>query len=93
MLPVLSNQTELMLNNGYKSITLLGPKPGHWFTLLATDRDCSKVSGGDHVSGDVLVAARAEYVLEQDVINIVPSFHNYQDIRTYFTVHTRQTFK
>ena len=86
MLPVLSNQTEVMLEDGYKSLTLVGPQPGHWFTLLATDRECP----GDL---EVVVAARAEYMLEPDVINIVPSFHNYQDMRTFFTINTRQTFR
>ena len=86
MLPVLSNQTEVMLEDGYKSLTLVGPQPGHWFTLLATDRECP----GDL---EVVVAARAEYMLEPDVINIVPSFHNYQDIRTFFSVITTQTFR
>ena len=89
MLPVLSNQTEMLLDNGYKSITILGPRPGYWYTLLATDRDCGHA--GDQA--EVLVAARAEYAVQQEVINIVPSFHNYQDIRTFFTVNTRQTFR
>ena len=40
-----------------------------------------------------MVAARAEYIIQENIINIVPSFHNYQDIRTFFSVATRQTFR
>ena len=40
-----------------------------------------------------MVAARAEYVIQENIINIVPSFHNYQDIRTLVTVTTTSLFR
>ena len=89
MLPVISNQTELMLEKGYKSLTRLGPAPGHWFTTLASDKECDRGLGAE----ELLVAARAEYIIQDNLINIVPSFHNYQDIRTFFSVVTTQTFR
>ena len=35
----------------------------------------------------------AEHVLETDIITIIPTFYNYQDIRTFYTVNTSQIFK
>ena len=89
MLPVISNQTEVMLEKGYKSLTRLGPAPGHWFTTLASDKECDQGLGAE----ELVVAARAEYIIQDSLINIVPSFHNYQDIRTLFSVATTQTFR
>ena len=89
MLPVISNQTEVMLEKGYKSLTRLGPAPGHWFTTLASDKECDQGLGAE----ELVVAAKAEYIIQDSLINIVPSFHNYQDIRTLFSVATTQTFR
>ena len=86
---MISNQTELMLEMGYKSLNRLGPAPGHWFTTLASDKECDRGLGAE----ELLVAARAEYIIQDNLINIVPSFHNYQDIRTFFSVVTTQTFR
>lgn len=35
----------------------------------------------------------AEHVIETDIITVIPTFYNYQDIRTFYTVNTSQTFK
>ena len=42
MLPVISNQTEVMLEKGFKSLTRLGPAAGHWYTTLASDKECDR---------------------------------------------------
>ena len=42
MLPVISNQTEVMLEKGFKSLTRLGPVAGHWYTTLASDKECDR---------------------------------------------------
>ena len=40
-----------------------------------------------------MLSMMAEHVLETDIITIIPTFYNYQDIRTFYTVNTSQTFK
>ena len=40
-----------------------------------------------------MLSMMAEHVLETDIITIIPTFYNYQDIRTFYTVNTTQTFK
>ena len=87
MLPVISNQTEMMLVNGYKSITVLGPRPGAWYSMITADQDCP----GHRLT----VAARAEYRVATDLINLLASYHNYQELRTLVTVPAggRRTFR
>ena len=85
MLPLLANQTEVRLENGYKSVRLASPAPGSYYSMLAALNVCE--------DQDMLVAAKAVYRREENVVTIVPSFHNYQDIRTLFSVSTRQTFR
>ena len=87
MLPLLLNQTELQLENGYQTLTVAGPAPGHSYSMLASHNTC--------YHHDMVVAAKAVYRIEENVITIVPSYHNYQDIRTLFSVTSgaRQTFR
>ena len=40
-----------------------------------------------------MLSMMAEHVLETDIITIIPTFYNYQDLRTFFSVNTTQTFK
>ena len=40
-----------------------------------------------------MLSMMAEHVLETDIITIIPTFYNYQDIRTFYTVNTSQIFK
>ena len=40
-----------------------------------------------------VLSMMAEHVLETDIITIIPTFYNYQDIRTFYTVNTSQIFK
>ena len=40
-----------------------------------------------------VLSVMAEHVIETDIITIIPTFYNYQDIRTFYTVNTSQTFK
>ena len=85
MLPLLTNQTEVHLENGYKSVSLPSPAPGSLYAMLAAHNTCE--------DQDMLVAAKAVYRREENVVTIVPSFHNYQDIRTLFSVATSKTFR
>ena len=86
LLPLLTNQTEVRLENGYKSVSLDSPSPGSCYAMLAATNICPDQE-------ELLVAAKAVYRREENVITIVPSFHNYQDIRTLFSVASRQTFR
>ena len=40
-----------------------------------------------------VLSVMAEHVIETDIITVIPTFYNYQDIRTFYTVNTSQTFK
>ena len=84
-----TRQTELLLDtklSAHQSLVVAAPAPGHWYTELAADRQCGR-------GGEVEVAARAEYSLAAGAVTIVPSFHNYQDIRTLVTVTTTSLFR
>ena len=73
MLPVTSNQTEMMLINGYQTLTLASPSPGTWHSLITADHACD--------DQQLVLAARAQYTLHSEPVNTVASFHNYQDLR------------
>ena len=87
MTPLLVNQTEVRLEGGYRTVSVVGPAPGHWYAVLAAINTCNE--------DEMMVAAKGLYRVEEDVISIVPSYHNYQDIRTLFSVTSggRQTFR
>ena len=40
-----------------------------------------------------LLSGRAEYTIERDIITLIPTIHNYQDIRTFYTITNQQTYK
>ena len=90
-LHISTHQTELLLDtklSAHQRLVVAAPAPGHWFTELAADREC----GGR--GGEVEVAARAEYSLAAaSPVTIVPSFHNYQDIRTLVTLTSTSLFR
>ena len=85
MLPLLASQTEVRLENGYKSVSLPSPAPGSYYSMLAAHNVCE--------DQDMLVAAKAVYRREENVVTIVPSFHNYQDIRTLVTLTSTSLFR
>ena len=39
------------------------------------------------------VMGRAEYIMEKNIITIIPIYHNYQDIRTFYTIKSQQTYR
>ena len=39
------------------------------------------------------VTARAEYIMETNIITIIPIYNNYQDIRTFYTIKSQQTYR
>ena len=39
------------------------------------------------------VTARAEYIMETNIITIIPIYNNYQDIRTFYTIKAQQTYR
>ena len=36
---------------------------------------------------------REEYIMETNIITIIPIFNNYQDIRTFYTITAEQTYR
>ena len=40
-----------------------------------------------------LLSGRAEYTKERDIITLIPTIHNYQDIKTFYTITNQQTYK
>ena len=39
------------------------------------------------------MTSRAEYIMETNIITIIPIYNNYQDIRTYSTITAKQTYR
>ena len=70
---MVSNQTEMMLVNGYKSLTVLGPRPGPWYTMITADQECA--------DQQLVLAARSEYRVATELVNMLASYHNYQELR------------
>ena len=91
MLPLLEAQPSLSLMSGtQKTLTVWGPEPGSWYLVAGYTRPGhSQQDHGCHP----LVSLMAEYLIETDIITVIPTFYNYQDIRTFYTVNTTQTFK
>ena len=91
MLPLLEAQPSLSLMSGtQKTLTVWGPEPGPWYLVAGYTRPGhSQQDHGCHP----LVSLMAEYLIETDIITVIPTFYNYQDIRTFYTVNTTQTFK
>ena len=40
-----------------------------------------------------LLSGRAEYIIERDIITLIPTIHKYQDIKTFYTITNQQTYK
>ena len=59
--------------------------------LLFLKRDSLTIPGLQECAP--VLSMMAEHVLETDIITIIPTFYNYQDIRTFYTVNTSQIFK
>ena len=91
MLPLLEEQPSLSLVSGTeKTLSVWGPEPGSWY--LAAGYSGPQLPGraeGCHP----MMSLMAEYLIETDIITVIPTFYNYQDIRTFYTVNTTQTFK
>lgn len=91
MLPLLEEQPSYSLMSGSeKNLELWGPEPGSWY-LVAGYSQSHTTSQSD--SCHPVISLMAEYLIETDIITVIPTFYNYQDIRTFFTVNTTQTFK
>jgi len=73
-------------------LELLGPEPGTWY-LVSGFRTIHHHPGDGEDRCRPVLSVMAEYVIETDLITIIPTFYNYQDIRTFYTVNTTQTFK
>ena len=39
------------------------------------------------------VTTREEYIMETNIITIIPIYNNYQDIRTFSTIRAEQTYR
>ena len=39
------------------------------------------------------MTARAEYIMETNIIAIIPIYNNYQDIRTFSTIRAEQSYR
>ena len=91
MLPLLEEQPSLSLMSGTeKTLSVWGPEPGSWYLVAGYTRPHHT----QHTQGcHPMVSLMAEYLIETDIITVIPTFYNYQDIRTFYTVNTTQTFK
>ena len=91
MLPLLEEQPSLSLMSGTeKTLSVWGPEPGAWYLVAGYT--------GPHITERThtchpMMSLMAEYLIETDIITVIPTFYNYQDIRTFYTVNTTQTFK
>ena len=108
MLPILERQTLVQFTadtsspgNNYHSFSLSGPQPGNWYIMGATQQVATwgttitrsnKDFQGENLCR-VEVTTRAEYIMETNIITIIPVYNNYQDIRTFYTIHTQQIYK
>ena len=93
-------------DKNYHSFSLPGPEPGNWYIMGATTLgEGGQVRSGAtltrNTQGDLQgenrcsteVTTRAEYILETNIITIIPVYNNYQDIRTFYTIQNQQTYK
>lgn len=92
MLPVMERQTLAQFTadtsspgNNYHTFSIPGPQPGNWYMMGATQQ-------GENLCR-VEVTTRAEYIMETNIITIIPVYNNYQDIRTFYTIHKQQIYK
>jgi len=97
MLPILEKQTVVQFSasnspphDNYKSFSISGPKPGNWYMMMATVLDEEQQ---DDKLCSTEVMGRAEYIMETKIITIIPIYHNYQDIRTFYTIKRQQTYR
>ena len=91
MLPLLEYQPSVSLMSGSeKRIEMIGPEPGTWY-LTAGYWPIRGDPGDERCRPQLTVMA--EYLIETDIITVIPTFYNFQDIRTFYTVNTTQTFK
>ena len=91
MLPLLEEQPSVSLMSGTeKTLTVWGPEPGSWYLVAGySGPQLPARAEGCHP----VMSLMAEYLIETDIITVIPTFYNYQDIRTFYTVNTTQTFK
>ena len=91
MLPLLEEQPSLSLMSGTeKTLSVWGPEPGSWYLVAGYTRPHNAQQTQDC---HPMMSLMAEYLIETDIITVIPTFYNYQDIRTFYTVNTTQTFK
>ena len=92
MLPLLEEQPSLSLMSGTeKTLSVWGPEPGSWYLVAGYTTRPQHT----HQASDChpMMSLMAEYLIETDIITVIPTFYSYQDIRTFYTVNTTQTFK
>ena len=91
MLPLVEDQPSVSLMSGSeKNLEVWGPEPGSWYLVAGYSRQPGHQKG--RLCHPVL-SLMAEYLIETDIITVIPTFYNYQDIRTFYTVNTSQIFK
>ena len=90
MLPVLEFQPSITVpSHRVQTVNISGPEPGIWYMVAGfTELDPAGLQPGCGADLSVM----AEYTLEPDIVTIIPTFNNFQDIRTFYTVNTSQTF-
>ena len=90
MLPLLEYQPSIFLiSGGDQRLEVLGPEPGTWY--MAAGYHGHHGHRPSHCAP--VLSVMAEYLIETDIITIIPTFYNFQDIRTFYTVNATQTFK
>ena len=84
MVPLLEEQPSVWVMSGTeRTLSVWGPEPGSWYLSAGhTPAACQPV-----------ISVMAEYLIETNIITVIPTFYNYQDLRTFFSVNTTQTFK
>ena len=90
MLPLLEYQPSASLMSGSDQVLeIMGPEPGTWYMVSGYHGQ----PGHDANHCAPVLSVMAEYLIETDIITIIPTFYNFQDIRTFYTVNASQTFK
>ena len=92
MLPLLEEQPSLSLMSGTeKTLSVWGPEPDSWYLVAGYTAPPQHSHQASRCHP--MMSLMAEYLIETDIITVIPTFYNYQDIRTFYTVNTTQTFK
>ena len=77
-------ERELEVGAGGDTVRVEGPEPGIWLALLATSQPECSVEVKSRVGGELEPGP---------VVPLTPQYHNYQDLRTLYTVTGRQLFR